>query len=286
MRKGKKRAIAITVFFGSLVIITSAKIIENNYLWRNFSHLRPIREVILTDGNKRPIKVKTNAGFVWEVLEEQKIKLSKYDIVSPPARTPLTERIKEIKITRVSESTTKRIEIIEPKIILKVTYSKSYSERIKTHGIPGKIEKVYKKRIINGKLEKEVLISRKELQKMSPTVIEVTTPVIKYLKLESATFEVVKPIKVTATAYEPWTGGDGNNITALGWKASKGIIAVDPRYIPLRSAFYIPNYGFALAGDTGGLIKGWRVDLCFPTLREVKYFGRRKITIYLLRRIA
>ncbi|MFN3699456.1 MAG: 3D domain-containing protein, partial [Dictyoglomus sp.] len=104
--------------------------------------------------------------------------------------------------------------------------------------------------------------------------------------LKNAVFEVVRPIQVTATAYEPWTGGDGNNITALGWKAIKGVIAVDPRYIPLKSAFYIPNYGFAVAGDTGGLIKGWKVDLCFPTVREVVQFGRRKITIYLLRRIA
>ncbi|MGC8812909.1 3D domain-containing protein [Dictyoglomus sp.] len=285
MKKTKKRIISVTVFFGSLVIIASAKIIETN-LWRNFTHLRPIKEVIIVDGNKRPIKVKTNAGFVWEVLEEKKIKVSKFDIVSPPARTPLTERIKEIRITRVNETTIKKINIIEPKIILKVTYAKTYTEKIKDYGRFGKIEEIYKRRTINGKPEKKVLISKKELQKMSPKIIEITTPILKYLKLDSATFEVVKPIKVTATAYEPWTGGDGNNITAIGWRAMKGIIAVDPRYIPLKSAFYIPNYGFALAGDTGGLIKGWKVDLCFSTLREVKYFGRRKITIYLLKRIA
>lgn len=281
----KKKIVTISIFFGSLVIITSARVIESN-LWKNYMHLRPIREIIIRDGNKQPLKVKTNAGFVWEVLEENKIKVSKYDIVSPPARTPLTARIKEIRITRISESTVTKIRIIEPKIILKVSGANHYYEKVVNYGKEGKIKETYKKRIVNGKVEKEILVSSKEIQKMSPKIIEISSPVIKYLKLNYAVFEVVKPIHVTATAYEPWTGGDGNNITALGWKAIKGVIAVDPRYIPLRSTFYIPNYGFAVAGDTGGLIKGWKVDLCFPTLREVKQFGRRKITIYLLKRIA
>lgn len=281
----RKKIITISIFFGSLVVITSARIIESN-LWRNLSHLRPIKEIIIIDGNRKPMKVKTNAGFVWEVLEERKIKVSKYDIISPPARTPLTPRIKEIRITRVNEVTKTKIKIINPKIILKVNLGKTYHEKLINPGKIGKIKETYRIRIVNGKLQKEILISSQQLQTMSPKVIEITSPVIKYLNLKNAVFEVVRPIQVTATAYEPWTGGDGNNITALGWKAIKGVIAVDPRYIPLKSAFYIPNYGFAVAGDTGGLIKGWKVDLCFPTVREVVQFGRRKITIYLLRRIA
>jgi len=281
----KRKIITITVFLGSLVVITTARIIENN-LWNTNLHLRPIKEIIIVDGNKRPIKVRTNAGFVWEVLEEKNIKVSKYDIVSPPARTPLTARIKEIRITRVKEETIQKIRIIEPKIILKVKAGNIYKEEIIQSGKIGKIQETYKRKYINGKLSEEVKLSSKEIQKMNPKVINVISPVLKYLNLKSAEYEVVKPITVTATAYEPWTGGDGNNITALGWKAIKGIIAVDPRYIPLKSTFYIPNYGFAIAGDTGGLIKGWKVDLCYPTVREVANFGRRKIKIYLLKRIS
>ncbi|HOJ92158.1 MAG TPA: 3D domain-containing protein [Dictyoglomaceae bacterium] len=279
-----KKIISIAIFFGSLVVITTAKIEAS--LWRNSIHLRPIREIVIVDGNKKPMKIKTNAGFVWEVLEDQKIKLSKYDIISPPARTPLTERIKEIKITRVTEKNTTNTKIVEPKMILKVTAGETYKEEVIQKGQPGKYLETYRIREVNGKLEKKTLVSSKELQKMKPKIINITSPVLKHLNLKSAVFEAVKPIQVTATAYEPWTGGDGNNITALGWIAKKGIIAVDPRYIPLRSAIYVPNYGFSIAGDTGGLIKGWRIDLCYPTVKEVIEFGRRKIQIYLLKRIA
>jgi 3D (Asp-Asp-Asp) domain-containing protein len=85
-----------------------------------------------------------------------------------------------------------------------------------------------------------------------------------------------------ATAYTPWcTGCSGR--TALGYQAGYGIVAVDPRVIPLGSRLYIPGYGEAIAGDTGGSIKGSRIDLGFNRYRDARQFGRREITVYLLR---
>lgn len=89
--------------------------------------------------------------------------------------------------------------------------------------------------------------------------------------------------KVVATAYYAGGGGlNGDGVTATGLRARKGIVAVDPRLIPLGTKLYIEGYGQALAADTGGWIKGDRIDLCFDTLEEAYRYGRRKIYIYLV----
>lgn len=89
--------------------------------------------------------------------------------------------------------------------------------------------------------------------------------------------------EMVATAYYSGGGGlNGNGITAIGLRVRKGIVAVDPRVIPLGTKLYIPGYGEALAADTGGWIKGNRIDLAFESLEECYRFGRRKIRVYLV----
>ena len=83
-------------------------------------------------------------------------------------------------------------------------------------------------------------------------------------------------MSVEATAYT-------DTRTATGVKPYKGVIAVDPKVIPLYSKVYIPGYGMATALDTGGAIKGNKIDLFFEDLKEVYLFGRRNITIYVLK---
>jgi len=73
-----------------------------------------------------------------------------------------------------------------------------------------------------------------------------------------------------------------SNYTATGIRAVKGVVAVDPRVIPLGTNLYIPGYGHALAADTGRDIIGNRIDLCFNTVREAIEFGRRNIKVYIL----
>lgn len=91
-------------------------------------------------------------------------------------------------------------------------------------------------------------------------------------------------MKMVATAYCPnGCCGSSGGRTATGRKAEYGIVAVDPRVIPLGSNLYIDRYGFAIAADTGRKIKGTRIDLCFPTHREALRFGRKTIKVLLLR---
>ena len=91
----------------------------------------------------------------------------------------------------------------------------------------------------------------------------------------------VREYDMEATAYLP-TDGDGNGITASGMLAERGVVAVDTDVIPLGTRLYIPGYGMAIAGDTGGAIYGERIDLCMESYGEAMEFGRRWVKVYVL----
>lgn len=87
---------------------------------------------------------------------------------------------------------------------------------------------------------------------------------------------------VEATAYTPYDGSSTGR-TATGRKANYGVIAVDPKVIPLNSLVYVEGYGFAVAADTGGAIKGHRIDVCFPDNGKVRAWGRKKVVIHVFK---
>ena len=89
-----------------------------------------------------------------------------------------------------------------------------------------------------------------------------------------------KEFTAEATAYSYKQPGL-NNYTAMGidLRSNPNVIAVDPSQIPLGTLVEVPGYGVAIAGDTGGDIKGNRIDLHYPEVQQAMDFGRRKITI-------
>ncbi len=60
-------------------------------------------------------------------------------------------------------------------------------------------------------------------------------------------------------------------------------VAVDPRVIPLGSKLYVEGYGYAIAADIGGAIKGNDIDLYFNTTNESNAYGVKHIKVYLLK---
>ncbi len=85
--------------------------------------------------------------------------------------------------------------------------------------------------------------------------------------------------QVLATSYDSTCKGC-DTVTAIGMKQGFGIVAVDPKVIPLRSRLYVPGYGTAIAGDTGGLIKGKHMDLGYDSL--MGQWSRRLVDVYIL----
>lgn len=89
-----------------------------------------------------------------------------------------------------------------------------------------------------------------------------------------------KKMRVYATHYDSHCPGC-DEWTAIGMRAGKGVIAVDPKVIKMRSKVYVPGYGMAVAGDTGGAIKGNIIDLGFDDARTAGWRAKF-VDIYLL----
>jgi 3D (Asp-Asp-Asp) domain-containing protein len=103
---------------------------------------------------------------------------------------------------------------------------------------------------------------------------------------ESAAVQTgTKELTVSATAYTASCGGC-TGITATGINLNDNpnekVISVDPSVIPLGSKVYVEGYGTAVAGDTGGAIKGNKIDVFVPSLQEAKEWGRKSITVKIL----
>jgi len=84
-------------------------------------------------------------------------------------------------------------------------------------------------------------------------------------------------MNMEATAYTH-TG----NATFTGIMPYVGIVAVDPKVIPLGTQLYVDGYGFAKAADIGSAIKGEKIDLFMDTREQALKFGRRTVKVYIL----
>ncbi|MEK4094043.1 MULTISPECIES: LysM peptidoglycan-binding and 3D domain-containing protein [unclassified Viridibacillus] len=94
-----------------------------------------------------------------------------------------------------------------------------------------------------------------------------------------------KTMTVRATAYTAYcTGCSGVTATGYDLRANPGakVIAVDPSVIPLGSRVWVEGYGEAIASDTGGAIKGNRIDVFIPDNNKVYQWGVRNVTIKVL----
>lgn len=94
-----------------------------------------------------------------------------------------------------------------------------------------------------------------------------------------------KTLTVTATAYTAnCSGCTGITATGINLHANPNakVIAVDPKVIPLGTKVYVEGYGTAIAGDTGGAIKGNKIDLFFSSHNKAIQFGRQTLTITIL----
>ena len=95
--------------------------------------------------------------------------------------------------------------------------------------------------------------------------------------------EIVEWYNFTATGYsanDPAQGTSGK--TATGKNIYEGVIAVDPEIIPLGTSVEIKGLGNFVAEDTGGKIKGDRVDIYFNSKQEAISFGKQEIWVRII----
>ncbi|OGE18597.1 hypothetical protein A2967_02655 [Candidatus Daviesbacteria bacterium RIFCSPLOWO2_01_FULL_41_32] len=158
-------------------------------------------------------------------------------------------------------------------------------EKVLEEGSDGKKIKIYKTIYTkDGKEYEKKLISVETTPAEDKKILRGTKIVWRILDTADGQISYWKKIRVWATHYDGGAGCagcSGRGFTAIGLRAGKGVIAVDPSVIKLRSKVYIPGYGPAVAGDTGGAIKGNIIDLGFDDAHTAGW-SARFVDIYLL----
>lgn len=247
------------------------------------------------DNNGTVKTYKTSCKTVKELLSDLKIKVDDDDIVIPDLDTELKSEGK-ISIIKVDVKVIEK-EVEAPfKTIKKKNKELSHKQsKILVQGVNGKNKVKCKEYYAGDKLIKEEVIHVETLVKPIDQVFEEGTKDV--FTNDRGDFTARKAIKMVATAYEAGPrstgkrpGDKGYGITASGARAKRGTVAVDPRVIPLGTKLYIksltpgvPDYGFAIAQDTGGAIKGNKIDLFMDTVWECLQFGRRPVMVYILK---
>lgn len=104
-------------------------------------------------------------------------------------------------------------------------------------------------------------------------------------EVQAASTSNTKEIVVEATAYtatcEGCSGITSTGINLLENPNAK-VISVDPAVIPLGSKVHVEGYGEAIAGDTGGAIKGNKIDVFIPSKQDAINFGRKQVKVTVL----
>lgn len=167
--------------------------------------------------------------------------------------------------------------------------SREVSEEADTNVTDSKIEQNISTEDIEDEKKEETKEIEKEVKAVSYRELAENNPPEEYKQV----------IEATATAYclcqkccgkSPSSPGYG--VTASGLKIIPGtgmkVIAVDPKVIPLGSKVYVQglngawDYGYAVAGDTGGVIKSMKIDLYMDSHEETLSWGRKKVNIYVV----
>ena len=158
-------------------------------------------------------------------------------------------------------------------------------------GICGEKKVTYKVKVEKGVEVSRELVSEEIIKQPVDKIVEYGNKnASKDAPVNTGKLDYKYVLTCNATAYDLSAEENGGYAgqTATGVPLDKGVIAVDPKVIPLGSRVYIEaldgswSYGYAVAADTGGAIKGKRVDLCYRTRSECIQFGRRPCRVYVL----
>lgn len=234
-------------------------------------HAFPVTLVV--GGQKQ--EVITLPTSVQGVLARAGVTLGLQDVVTPGLDTPVRGGT-EIRVARIST----RQQVVEKEIPFKVRRQEDpHLDRglqvVKSPGRAGRQQQIVEITYVDGREVGRRVVQEEVLQEPRDRVVAVGTRHVVARSGENIRFR--EALEVIATAYGP-TG----NRTATGVMPERGVIAVDPRVIPLGTRVYVDGYGYGRALDVGSAIKGKRIDVFFPSESEARRWGVRQVKLYIL----
>ncbi|MDC3417944.1 G5 and 3D domain-containing protein [Aquibacillus salsiterrae] len=245
-------------------------------------------QVTINDGGEEK-DLWTTGGTVADLLKENDVTLSELDRITPK-KTEKVDKDTDITITRVEKVTDVVEETVDYPTVTRSDNSIGKGvKKVLEPGEEGIVSKSYEVTLENGKEVSRELI-KEEVKKESKKRIVAVGTKIKQLSASKPVSrgddKVVKTMYMEATAYN-WNCKtcSGSGLTRTGYNLKQnpnGVIAVDPSVIPLGTKVWVEGYGYAVARDTGGNIKGNRIDVHLPTLSEAARFGKKTVQVKIL----
>ena len=255
---------------------------ENKTETAKMKPAEPVKEAMVA---KKPVRIRrfgvakeftTHHATVADVLKDMKINMegrSSY----PPPETKITDGMVIHVLGRKSFVSQEEVEVPFQTQVIDDPELAFGTKRVATAGVKGKDIVTYEN-ITRVGHEQKIEMDRRHV--IAPVNEVVRQGVAQSVLTPEGYVRYKKIIYGEATAYT-W-GGGATGHTSVGLWPKRGIVAVDPRVIPYYTKLFIPGYGMAIAGDTGGAIVGARIDLFMDTLSECFQWGRRNVEIYIL----
>jgi 3D (Asp-Asp-Asp) domain-containing protein len=253
------------------------------------------KEPLVVFVDHKAIETKTSASTVAGALADAQVHVGPRDIVTPRLKAPMPmDGI--VHVERVVVWTQHICSSLSPRVINRtVSTMAKNTTRIVSAGHAGLRQTTIRFTSVDGQRAQERVLETRTLVQAKPRIVAVGTASTREMisqRIDSfarntftrtgGMFSHVA-MAMIATAYTAFCDTcSGTGLGASGMRVHHGVVAVDPRLIPLGSRMFIPGYGQAIAGDTGGAIIGHRIDLAFNSYEEAIRFGRRPINIYLL----
>ncbi|PZE19191.1 3D domain-containing protein [Paenibacillus xerothermodurans] len=262
-------------------------------------HTKPVQ--LTADGETKTVH--TVAATVGEALQELQIPVGELDKVTPAvdSELPSGSAIQIVRVKKETEEATEPIAFdVEKKNDPQLLKGK---EQVVQEGKEGVLLKTKEKVFEDGQLVAEQVISEKVQSESVKKIVAVgsknpvvalssSSPAVKDVSTSGVKFgakQVINNVTLTAYTAGPESTGKsksdpGYGVTSTGTKVTEGrTIAVDPKVIPLGWWVYIEGLGFRRAEDTGGAVKGNKIDVYFNSDDYATRFGRKRgYTVYVI----
>ena len=231
-------------------------------------------------------KTRTQSQTVGDVLTEIGVGLTGLDEVSPPLNSRLYPDI-QIQIVRVLEGIAIEEEVAPFETVWvgdRDLPIDTFEDRPGAEGITRRRYRIlYRDGLEVDRALEDVWVAqvpRDRVRVYGQKIVPQT-----YFDDEGQEFTYWRKIRMRATSYSAATAGVSPSVpwygyTRTGDRMRKGVVAVDPSLIPLRTRVYVPGYGYGDALDTGGYINFRRIDLGYDDHNLVLW--RRWVDVYLL----